>query len=46
MKKIYLAPETIVVEMAIDAIMNITSVETTEASGDMKGMSRESDWDE
>lgn len=46
MKKIYFAPETIVVEVAIDTIMAMTSVEKTEATESMSGFSRESDWDE
>ena len=45
MKKIYLTPETEIVEVAFEAIMDIGSL-GGEADGTMEGMSRESDWED
>lgn len=46
MKKVYFAPETFIVKVAMESLLTTNSL-GGEASGDMEGMSRDaSDWDE
>ena len=45
MKKLYFAPETVIVEIKVESLMAPTSLQD-EASEDMSGFSRESDWED
>lgn len=45
MKKIYFAPETIIVKVAMESLLTTNSL-GGEASDTMEGFSRESDWED